>query len=217
MGYALSHFCVIINDNYFAFTQNTPYRTIKLEIIMHLEEIKALPRKFVSSLDSDYESLKVYLVQDYDLKLLKRVVNFGLDIFGELSMDEWGLVPQIRHGNVFILKEEGAKQLIGLAILMRDWEDTETAYLYDYAIAEDHRGQNLGLHFLKVIVANLVEQDFKKMSLTVDVENDPAIRLYKDKIGFKIQDHNKDEYGKGHDRYIMELNLDDFLTANKKK
>ena len=183
---------------------------------MYLEEIKALPQKLVSGLESDFENLKVYLVQDYDLRLLNRVVNFGSDIFGDLSMDEWGLVPQIRHGNVFLLKEENHKRIIGLAILMRDWEDTEKAYLYDYAIAEDQRGQNLGYHFLKVIAANLAEQNFLKMSLTVDVDNEPAIRLYKDKIGFEIKHHSKDEYGKGHDRYIMQLNLNDFLESQKK-
>ena len=183
---------------------------------MYLEEIKALPQKFVSNLESDFENLKVYLVQDYDLRLLKRVVKFGSDIFGELSMDEWGLVPQIRHGNVFLLKEENQKRIIGLAILMRDWEDTEKVYLYDYAIAEDLQGNGLGYQFLKVISTNLAEQNFHKMSLTVDVENKPAIRLYKDKIGFKVMHHSKDEYGEGHDRYIMELNINDFLKVQKR-
>lgn len=190
--------------------------TLRLETIVYLEEINALPKKFVSNLDSDFENLKVYLVQDYDLKLLNRVVNFGVNIFGELGMDEWGLVPQIRHGNVFLLKEAWKKQIVGLAILMRDWEDLEKAYLFDYAIAEDHRGQNIGVQFLKVIIANLVEQGFLKMSLTVDVENAPAIRLYEDKIGFEIKQHNRDEYGQGHDRYIMELDFNKFLESRNK-
>ncbi len=178
---------------------------------MFLEEIRSLPQKVVSSLDNDLDNLKVYLLQDYDLKLLKRVVSFGLDIFGELAMDEWALVPQIRHGNVFLLKEEHKKQIIGLAILMRDWEDTEKAYLSDYAISDEYQGNNLGYHFLKVISGNLYEQGFKKMSLTVDTDNEPAIKLYKDKIGFEIAAFHKNEYGEGHDRYIMNLSLDKFL------
>jgi ribosomal-protein-alanine N-acetyltransferase len=99
---------------------------------------------------------------------------------------------------------------------MRDWEDLEKAYLFDYAIAEDHRGQNIGVQFLKVIIANLVEQGFLKMSLTVDVENAPAIRLYEDKIGFEIKQHNRDEYGQGHDRYIMEIDFNKFLESRNK-
>lgn len=178
---------------------------------MYLEEVKSLPKKFVKNLNSDFENLKVYLVQDYDLRLLNRVVNFGSNIFGDLGMDEWGLVPQIRHGNVFLLKEDSKKYIVGLAILMRDWEDLEKAYLFDYAIAEDHQGQSIGTQFLKAIIENLADQGFSKMSLTVDVNNEPAIRLYQDKIGFEIKHHSKDEYGEGHDRYIMELDINKFL------
>lgn len=179
-----------------------------------LEEIDKLPYRIVKDLDMDVKDLKVYLVQDFDLKLLRRIVNFGLDIFGELGMDEWGLVPQIRHGNVFILKEEGKKAIIGLAILMRDWEDYYKAYLFDYAISEEFRGHGFGYEFLKIIVENLAEQGFDKMSLTVDVENKAAIRLYEDKVGFESVLLKIDEYGKGHDRYIMELDIPRFLEEH---
>jgi len=179
-----------------------------------LEEIDKLPYKLVKDLDIDVKNLKVYLVQDFDLKLLRRMVNFGLNIFGELGMDEWGLVPQIRHGNVYIIKEEGQKKIIGLAILMRDWEDFYKAYLFDYAIAEEFRGHGFGYEFLKIIIGDLAEQGFDELSLTVDVENKPAIRLYQDKIGFKPVLLKIDEYGKGHDRYIMELDISKFLKEH---
>ena len=174
---------------------------------MYLEEIRNLPKKVVENLDGDIGNLKVYLVQDFNLNLLKRMVDFGLNIFGDLGMDEWGLVPQIRHGNVFVLKEEEKRRIIGLAILMRDWEDPEKCYLFDYAIAEDLQGQGLGYHFIVAIGKNLKEQGFQRMSLTVDIENAPAIRLYKDKVGFQIKEMNENEYGEGHHRYIMEWDL----------
>lgn len=175
--------------------------------LLYLEEIKSLPLKVIQNLDGDIGNLKVYLVQDFNLNLLKRMVTLGLNIFGELGMDEWGLVPQIRHGNVFLIKEEAKKQLIGLAILMRDWEDSDKVYLFDYAIAEDHQGKGLGYHFLRIIGDNLLEQGFTKMSLTVDIENKAAIKLYKDKMGFEIVSMNEDEYGRGLHRYMMELDL----------
>src|SRR5665648_700125 len=157
-----------------------------------LEEIRRLPQRVIDNLDGDVGNLKVYLVQDYNLKLLNRIVNFGQDLFGDLGMDEWGLVPQIRHGNVFILKEEKKNRIIGFAIL------------------EEFQGQGLGYHLLVTICRNLIEQGFKSVTLTVDVNNPPAIKLYKDKLGFEIVEHRKDEYGKGHDRYIMELDLEKF-------
>lgn len=62
---------------------------------------------------------------------------------------------------------------------------------------------------LVAICHNLKEQGFKKVSLTVDIENEPAIRLYKDKVGFKIVKTSENEYGEGHHRYIMVLDLVD--------
>jgi len=174
---------------------------------MHLEEIRALPRKVIENLDGDIGNLKVYLVQDYNLNLLKRLVNFGLDVFGDLGLDEWSLVPQIRHGNVFVLKEEDKKKIIGIAILMRDWEDSDKVYLSDFAIADEFQGQGLGYHFLVSVCKSIADQGFKTMNLTVDINNPAAISLYKDKLGFEIESFSKDEYGKGHDRYKMRLDL----------
>ncbi len=168
---------------------------------MQLDKVKNLPKKVVDSLEN-IDGLTVFLVQDYNNQFLRRLVDFGEDIFGELGMDEWGLVPQIRHGNVYVLKEEGKRNISGLAILMRDWEDSEKVYLFDFAIADELQGNRLGYHFLKIIIGNIKEQGFKRMSLTVDTENEPAIGLY-EKIGFKITETSMDEYGKSHDRYIM--------------
>lgn len=172
-----------------------------------LEEINQLPKKLVKDIDIDIGRLGVYLVQDFNLKLLKRMVNFGLNIFGELGMDEWGLVPQIRHGNVYVLKEKEKPQVIGLAILMRDWDENDKVYLFDYAIKEELQGYGLGFEFLRSISENLVEQGYKKMSLTVDVNNEPAIHLYRDKLGFKIIEFNENEYGEGQDRFYMEWDM----------
>lgn len=174
---------------------------------MQLDKVKSLPKKVINNIEG-IEGLTVYLVQDYNNQFLRRLVDFGEKIFGELGMDEWGLVPQIRHGNVYVLKEEDKKTISGLAILMRDWEDSEKVYLFDYAIADDLQGNRLGYYFLKIIINNIEEQGFKRMSLTVDTENDPAIRLY-ERIGFKVIEKNIDEYGKSHDRFIMEIEFEE--------
>ncbi|SNR97038.1 ribosomal-protein-alanine N-acetyltransferase [Anaerovirgula multivorans] len=174
---------------------------------MYFDMVKALPKKALEDKDLDVKGLKVYLVQDFNLEILRRMVDFGQKIFGEAGMDEWGLVPQIRHGNVFVLKEDIHSKIVGMAILMRDWEDEKKCYLFDYAIQEELQGKGLGYHFLKVICLNLKEQGFDIMGLTVDIHNKPAIRLYKDKMGFVVEEMNKHEYGEGEHRYIMNLDL----------
>jgi len=170
---------------------------------MHLKFMETLPRRAIEKLGDDIDDVVVYLVQDYSGSLLKRIVEFGLNIFGELGVDEWGLVPQIRHGNVFVLQASGQRRLLGMAILMRDWEDLEKCYLYDFAIADELQAKGLGFNFFSAIVRNLREQGFRR----VDVENAPAVRLYQDKVGFRIVGRTDDEYGEGHDRFLMELEL----------
>ena len=176
---------------------------------MYLEEVRSLPKKIVDKIDGEFENLRVYLVQDYDLKILKRIDNFGLDIFGDLGMDEWGLVPQIRKGNVYLLEESDKRKIIGFAIFMRNWDDVEKCYLYDFAISEEYQDQGLGYHFMLTIAKSIKKQGFKFIELTVESENKAAIRLYRDKIGFVIEEFSKDKYGKGHDRYKMNLDLED--------
>ena len=176
-----------------------------------LEEITSLPRRFVRDIDSVTSRLAVYLVQDFNNQLLRRMVKFGFDIFGDLAIDEFALVPQIRHGNVYLLKEKDKPRVIGLANLMRVWDADDKVYLSDIAIRDEAAGHGLGYEFMRIIAESLVEQGFHVMGLTVDTENEPAIRLYQDKLGFEIVEFKKNEYGKGHDRYYMEWDMVRFL------
>lgn len=176
---------------------------------MYLEKVSSLPKKFIKKLD-DIDNLNIYLVQDYNVKLLNSIVDFSVNIFGESSQDEWGIVPQIRRGNVFLLKEDIQNKVMGMATLLRDWDDPDKAYLFDFAVSEDYQGLGVGFQFLKGIIENLIEQKFLRMNLTVDVNNEGAIHLYQDKLGFKTISREDDEYGKGHHRYVMELDFEDF-------
>lgn len=172
---------------------------------MFLEKVNTLPHKLIKRFDDELKGLNVYLVQDYDLKLLKEIVSFSEKVFGEASLDEWGIVPQIRRGNVLLLKEEAHKKVLGFAILMRDWDDDDKVYLFDIAIADEYQGAGVGYYFLESIIENCKDQGFKRMSLTVDIDNARAIRLYKEKLGFEIIKREDHEYGQNEHRYEMEL------------
>lgn len=125
----------------------------------------------------------------------------------EAGMDRWGLVPHIRHGRVFILKEKIDSEVLGLAVFMRDWTDNRKCYLYDYAIETKYQGKGLGYHFLKSISYYMMDLGYTHMELMVATDNKPALELYQRKLGFEIKSFNKDEYGRGMHRYAMLLDL----------
>lgn len=50
------------------------------------------------------------------------------------------------------------------------------------------------------------EDGFKEVSLTVDVTNTAAVKIY-EKLGFVIKETRESEYGLGEDRYYMECKI----------
>src|SRR5699024_2891674 len=118
------------------------------------------------------------------------------------------VVFQIYYGNIFLLKESrDKKKIIGMASFSRAWDDNKMAYLSDYGIAEEARGQSVGTRFLEKVLEDIENQGFERVRLTVDPDNDPAVALYKG-VGFEIDEFVEDLYGPGENRYIMELDFE---------
>ncbi len=162
---------------------------------------------FLRNLD-DYDELKIYRFKDFDLKKVRELIRFIQEAFGDDAADRFSIVFQIYYGNIFILKESREKRkILGLASFSRAWDDDKMAYLSDYAIAEEARGQSVGTKFLEMVLEDIKSQGFERVRLTVDPDNEPALALYKS-MGFEIDEFVEKLYGPDEDRYIMELQFD---------
>lgn len=137
---------------------------------------------------------------------LTRLMSLEDDIFGDDAVGEWYMVSHINHGNVMVLMDAAQKRSVGIAILMRDWDELDKCYLADFGIREGYRGRGFGSSFLNVVLGVVKEEGFKRVRLTVDIHNSVAIRLY-EKHGFRIVHERRNHYGLGRDRYIMELEV----------
>lgn len=137
--------------------------------------------------------------------IIDQLIEMDQQAFGEGGLDEWTMVPILRHGRIVALYH--GKQIIGGAQFLRDWDDMHKAYLYGVSIAKEHRGKKFGTYFLKLCFNQLKEENFDTIELTVDPDNHRAIRVYQKKLGFKIMDERKNEYGKGEDRIIMQVKI----------
>lgn len=153
--------------------------------------------------------MEIRVIEDFDQALLDKLVELETRTFRECGLSKWELVPLIQHGKLLVLFDD--QDPIGFLELMNDWDDEDTAYLYALAIEEDYRNQGLGTKLIKSGIELLIKDDYSKVSLTVDPDNEPAIHVYKDKLGFKKKKHENNVYGKGVDRYYMELNLAEYV------
>ncbi|MCF6095260.1 GNAT family N-acetyltransferase [Microaerobacter geothermalis] len=147
----------------------------------------------------------VEIVNHLTLDLLIKMVEIESLGFGSNGgLDEWGLSPLVRYGRVYILKS--FEKEIGLAEVLRCFENPNEAYIYGVSIIPNYRGKGLGKFFVQHIIKDLSDMNFRRIVLTVSEENKSAIHLYTS-LGFSTVDYLKDEYGKGIHRIKMCLDL----------
>lgn len=171
-----------------------------------LEYIDRFGEYFLENLE-DYDDIRLYRFNDIDLNWLDNLLGFSESIFGEDGFDAFSIVSQIFYGAVYVLKEKEKDEIIGIAAFNRCWNDQEyMVYLAEYSIVKKAQGLGFGSRFLGRILYNLREQGVEKVRLTVATDNQAGIGLY-EKLGFETIKEQKNLYGKGEDRYIMEKTL----------
>lgn len=136
---------------------------------------------------------------------VQRVADLEAQAFGAGGLNAWSLVPLGRHGRVFGCVE--GEEMIAAAQVFRDWERPELAYLVGISVDDRFRGRGFGTQFLKAIHNQLALEGIGSLELTVDPRNVAAIRVYRDKLGYRVVDQRPAEYGPGEDRWSMVVGL----------
>lgn len=146
-------------------------------------------------------NIRVDMIKDNDAQIVDRLSEIEEQAFGKAGLNEWTIVPLIRHGKVFALWHE--REVIGGAQFIRDWEDPFRAYLVGIAVDKNQRGKGFGTRFLAECLAMLKGEGVNSVELTVDAANRSAAHVYQQKLGFVIVEEREDEYGAGENRLVM--------------
>lgn len=150
----------------------------------------------------------IELVQTVEPHLVKRLVELETSAFGHGGMNEWHLVPLIRHGRVFVIRRK--QEIVGLIQYMLDWEHPQKAYMVGVSTDKEWRGQGIGTKLLKESFSRLYQEHIEEIELTVDPDNVAAVTVYEKKLGFEVVELRKNEYGQGENRLVMKLLLANF-------
>ena len=151
----------------------------------------------------------IELVQKTELELVKRLVVLEADVFGHAGMNEWHLVPLIRHGRVYIVRKN--QEIVGSVQYMLDWECPQKAYMVGVSIDKEWRSRGVGTELLKESFNKLYQDNIKEIELTVDPQNIPAVTIYEKKLGFEVMELRDNEYGEGENRLVMKLILNNAM------
>lgn len=152
------------------------------------------------------EKVTIEVVSRVDDELRDVMLTIDEEAFGPGSLNEWSLPPFLHHGRVYLARYEGKP--VGMAQLMRDWNDPEMVYLYGYAVMHKYQGCGIGTALFGTILSELPQTGFRRMQLTVHPENHVATHIYEAKFGMQKVKFIADYYGEGEDRWLMEWSVE---------
>jgi len=139
-------------------------------------------------------------LHDVDLTLMNKIVEIEEEAFeGNGNVDLWILKALIRYGKVFVLVE--GDEIITIAEYMQVLGKDEV-FLYGISTRKKYRNRGNARKIMEESEKYLKRLGYKEVGLTVDPNNNIAMKLYKD-LGYRIEEYQEDEYGKGNHRYLM--------------
>lgn len=139
-------------------------------------------------------------LHDVDLTLMNKIVEIEEEAFeGNGNVDLWILKALIRYGKVFVLVE--GDEIITIAEYMQVLGKDEV-FLYGISTRKKYRNYGNARKIMEESEKYLKRLGYKEVGLTVDPNNNIAMKLYKD-LGYRIEEYQEDEYGKGIHRYLM--------------
>lgn len=139
-------------------------------------------------------------LHDVDLTLMNKIVEIEKEAFeGNGNVDLWILKALIRYGKVFVLVE--GDEIITIAEYMQVLGKDEV-FLYGISTRKKYRNRGNARKIMEESEKYLKRLGYKEVGLTVDPNNNIAMKLYKD-LGYRIEEYQEDEYGKGIHRYLM--------------
>ena len=139
-------------------------------------------------------------LHDVDLTLMNKIVEIEEEAFeGNGNVDLWILKALIRYGKVFVLVE--GDEIITIAEYMQVLGKDEV-FLYGISTRKKYRNRGNARKIMEESEKYLKRLGYKEVGLTVDPNNNIAMKLYKD-LGYRIEEYQEDEYGKGIHRFLM--------------
>ena len=125
-------------------------------------------------------------LHDVDLTLMNKIVEIEEEAFeGNGNVDLWILKALIRYGKVFVLVE--GDEIITIAEYMQVLGKDEV-FLYGISTRKKYRNRGNARKIMEESEKYLKRLGYKEVGLTVDPNNNIAMKLYKD-LGYRIEEY----------------------------
>ena len=152
----------------------------------------------------DPSALDIKVLEAGHRKDLEDLEELELLTFGRAAQNMWGLVPMVVHGRAFLARLEG--EPVAWAILMPDWHERTSAYVWSFAVAQKHHQRGIGKTLLAHVLARIAKEGFRRIEVTISPANARAVHLLT-RAGFQRAAVLPQWYGESEDRWLMAREL----------
>ncbi len=152
------------------------------------------------------DKINFRVLGSFDYKLLDSIKKLEIENLGQdAAINEWQIPVILRYGRILIA-EDSTGTILGVCEMIREWKEKKTAFIHSFYVVEKFRKRQVGKKLLTFALDMLKKEHFLGVELTVDPENAAALNLYRS-TGFTVRELRKNEYGKGNDRLLLELQI----------
>lgn len=149
--------------------------------------------------------LEVSRLERLEPGMLAELAHYGRESLGDAALDEWTLPVIAAWGLLYVARRGG--EVVGSAQIIRCFEVNDL-YMDIFYIRPPRRGLGYGTKFLCEILERLGSRGFRRLLVTADSSNLPAVALY-EKAGFREAGSLPAFYGQGEDRLLLAARLAD--------
>lgn len=115
------------------------------------------------------------------------------------------------HTNTLFIAEDANDRIGTYRLIPKENRQAHCLYLGSFGINPSIKGKGFGFQILETIKHDSKKQGYLRLELTVDVNNERAIRAYK-KAGFEVEGRIRKSYklastGEYYDEYLMAVLL----------
>ena len=140
-------------------------------------------------------------------KDLQKVFDLMISLWGSKVYSDNDLLIIINHNLSYCIRILG--DIIAICFIRRDKSTKGTLFIF--AVKKKYQRKGLGTRLLTFCIDKAKDNGIKSISLHVQVQNEPAINLYK-KCGFAITKttkryYTKEDYPTNQDAYLMTIQI----------
>ena len=151
-------------------------------------------------------AIDYFHIKERDFDLVEQLVEIESGCFDEASaFDAFELTALLRHGRVYVAVEN--ETVIGSVYFMRNFDNTEKAFLHSINIVDPQKYANLGVSLLNIAFMDMKASGMKIIEVNVDAANIGALKKYREQLGFVPSDKLESEIFGGSKLLMLKKEL----------